>query len=157
MTLKSFEPFTRLDAADLNSNNEFLQDQTVQPFADSAARGSAIATPTDGQVTTLADDKNLQTYYGQYRPLPFAVQAGKASITPVANASTGLAVTWAAGRFTETPLIVLGVNTTTTAVESITYSGVTTSGATIRLVRTNTIVTEVDYLVIQMSNTSSAG
>jgi hypothetical protein len=62
MTLKSFEPFTRLDAADLNSNNEFLQDQTVQPFADSAARGSAIATPTDGQLAYLQDANQVTAY-----------------------------------------------------------------------------------------------
>jgi hypothetical protein len=62
MPIKVFEPFTRLDAAELNDNNTFLQDQTVQPFADSAARGSAIATPTDGQLAYLQDTKQVTAY-----------------------------------------------------------------------------------------------
>jgi hypothetical protein len=157
MTLKSFEPFTRLDAADLNSNNEFLQDQTVQPFADSAARGSAIATPADGQVTTLADDKNLQTYYGQYRPLPFAMEVGNVTITPVANANTGVAVTFAAGRFTQEPRIFTTADSLASAVLNTYYSNATTSGANIRVLRTNTTPTFVMYFAIQMTNGTANG
>jgi len=164
MTIKVFEPFTRLDASDLNNNNEFLQeqtdevrDQTVQPFADSAARGSAIPTPADGQVTTLADDKNLQTYYGQYRPLPFAMEVGNVTITPVANAATGVAVTFAAGRFTEEPRIFTTADSAAAALVNTQYSAASASGATIRVIRTNTTATFVMYLAIQMTNGTANG
>jgi hypothetical protein len=154
MPRKTFLDGEPLPASDLNS---YLMNQAVQTYATVAARNTAITSPSEGQVAYTADSRNLQTYSTQWRPLPFAIQAGKATIIPVANVSTGLAVTWEAGRFAVAPLIVLGVNTTTTAVESITYSGATTSGATIRVVRTNTTSTDVDYLAISMTSSDARG
>jgi hypothetical protein len=159
MTLKSFEPFTRLDAADLNSNNEFLQDQTVQPFADSAARGSAIPTPTDGQVTTLADDKNLQTYYGEYRPLPFAVSTGRVTMTGTAATTVATAITFPTGRFTVAP--VMTANCSTVASLAAIATGVSSTGATITLRsiinQTFTSTQTADFVSIQMSNGTATG
>jgi len=40
----------------------YLQDQTVMVFADSAARSSAIGTPTQGMVSYLEDTSTLQVY-----------------------------------------------------------------------------------------------
>jgi len=59
MPRKEFVAFTRLDASDVNS---FLMDQSVMTFADSAARDSAIATPTEGMFTYLQDTKTLEFY-----------------------------------------------------------------------------------------------
>jgi hypothetical protein len=66
MPRKEFESFTRLDASDVNT---FLMDQTVMTFAGTAARGSAIATPTEGMVTYLADSDSFEFFDGtEYQP-----------------------------------------------------------------------------------------
>jgi hypothetical protein len=57
MPRKEFESFTRLDASDVNT---FLMDQSVMTFADTAARGSAIATPVEGMVTYLEDSNSFE-------------------------------------------------------------------------------------------------
>jgi hypothetical protein len=44
--------------------NDYLMDQSVMNFATSAARSSAIPTPTEGMVSYLADIDNLQLYNG---------------------------------------------------------------------------------------------
>jgi hypothetical protein len=61
MPRKEFDSFTRLDASDVNT---FLMDQTVQTFADSTARASAITTPVEGMVTYLNDIDSLSVYNG---------------------------------------------------------------------------------------------
>jgi hypothetical protein len=43
---------------------DFLMDQTVMVFADSAARTSALPSPTAGMVTYLVDSNNLWFYTG---------------------------------------------------------------------------------------------
>lgn len=48
-----------LTAADVNS---YLMDQSVMVFADSAARSSAIGTPTAGMMSYLEDTSTLQVY-----------------------------------------------------------------------------------------------
>jgi hypothetical protein len=44
--------------------NTFLMDQAVMTFADSAARGSAIPTPSEGMLTYLADTNSYEYYDG---------------------------------------------------------------------------------------------
>jgi hypothetical protein len=61
MPRKEFVAFTRLDASDVNS---FLMDQSVMTFADSAARGSAIAVPNEGMVSYLEDSNLISIYDG---------------------------------------------------------------------------------------------
>jgi hypothetical protein len=48
-----------LAAADVNG---YLMDQAVMVFADSAARSSAIGTPTQGMVSYLQDTSSLEVY-----------------------------------------------------------------------------------------------
>jgi hypothetical protein len=59
MPRKVFASFTRLDASDVNT---FLMDQTVQTFAGTAARGSAITEPVEGMLTYL-EDTNAFEYW----------------------------------------------------------------------------------------------
>ena len=59
MPRKEFEAFTRLDASDVNT---YLMDQAVQTFGGTAARGSAIATPSDGMVAYLEDSNQFTGY-----------------------------------------------------------------------------------------------
>jgi hypothetical protein len=44
--------------------NEFLMNQMVMTFAGTAARGSAIASPTEGMLTYLADSNTFEYYNG---------------------------------------------------------------------------------------------
>lgn len=57
---------TAVDGAtiDPDDHNEFVRDQTVNQFASSAARSSAISVPTEGMVTTLADTDEVDVYDG---------------------------------------------------------------------------------------------
>jgi hypothetical protein len=59
MPRKVFTAGEVLAAADVN---EFLMDQAVQSFADTAARGSAIPAPVEGMVA-YTDDSNLVSIY----------------------------------------------------------------------------------------------
>ena len=56
---KTFTAGEVLQAADVN---DFLMDQSVMVFAGTAARGSAIPSPTEGMVTYLEDADELQVY-----------------------------------------------------------------------------------------------
>jgi hypothetical protein len=84
MPRKEFVAFTRLDASDVNT---FLMDQSVMTFAGTAARGSAIAEPVEGQVTYLTDIDSLSVYNGTQwvtnRPvMTFAGTAARGSAIP---------------------------------------------------------------------------
>jgi hypothetical protein len=61
MPRKVFDAGEVLSATDVNT---FLMDQMVMTFAGTAARGSAIATPTEGMLTYLADTDTFEFYNG---------------------------------------------------------------------------------------------
>lgn len=61
MPRKVFVSGEILTAADVNTN---LMDQSVMVFDTSAARGSAIPTPSEGMVTYLSDVNQVQAYTG---------------------------------------------------------------------------------------------
>ena len=58
---KNFVSGSILTASDVNS---FLMDQSVMVFDDSAARGSAIPTPTEGMVTYRKDEDLVEVFNG---------------------------------------------------------------------------------------------
>jgi hypothetical protein len=58
---KTFVASEILTAADVNTN---LMDQAVMTFADAAARGSAIPSPSEGMTTYLEDSNILSIYDG---------------------------------------------------------------------------------------------
>jgi hypothetical protein len=70
MPRKDFAAFTRLDASDVNT---YLMDQSVQTFAGTAARGSAITTPVEGMYTHLNDTDSLQFWNGSAWQTPFGL------------------------------------------------------------------------------------
>jgi hypothetical protein len=159
MPRKDFQSFTRLDASDVNS---FLMDQTVMTFAGTAARGSAIPTPVDGMVTTDAVNKNLQTYYTSWRPLPFAVAAGRGSI----GAPSGLNIvnvasfTFPAGRFTVAPVVTISAEYTSANSKFIILRSVTSAGFDAGLYQQagGTLQgSAFGYIAVQMSNGSADG
>jgi hypothetical protein len=69
MPKKTFIPGEVLTAANVNT---FLMDQSVMTFADSASRGSAIGTATEGMVSYLNNTNSLELYdgssWGQLNP-----------------------------------------------------------------------------------------
>jgi hypothetical protein len=56
--------FTAGDVLTASDVQSYLQDQTVMNFAGTAARSSAIATPTDGMVTYNQTNNSLEAYNG---------------------------------------------------------------------------------------------
>jgi hypothetical protein len=67
MPRKDFTAFTRLDASDVNT---YLMNQSVQTFAGTATRSSAIGTATEGMVTYLEDSNDFEASDGtNYVPL----------------------------------------------------------------------------------------
>ena len=71
---KNFVAGEILTAADVNS---FLMDQSVMVFDDSAARTTAIPTPTEGMVTYLKDTDSVEVFNGS-------------SFVPASPAQTGV-------------------------------------------------------------------
>jgi hypothetical protein len=61
MPRQVFDSGEVLSATDVNNN---LMNQMVMTFAGTAARGSAIATPTEGMLTYLADSDTFEFYNG---------------------------------------------------------------------------------------------
>jgi hypothetical protein len=61
MAYKVFSNGSVLNASDLN---DYLMNQSVMVFADSAARASALTSPIEGMVTYLQDTNTLEFYNG---------------------------------------------------------------------------------------------
>jgi hypothetical protein len=88
------------------------------------------------------------------RPLPFATNAGSASIT--GNGT----ITFAASRFTQTPLITANVQSTANTGTSVTYAGATTSSVTVYVwsgSTASTVARTVTFFAVQMTSAASAG
>jgi hypothetical protein len=126
MPKKTFMDGDALPASDLNT---FLMNQTVQTYSAPGARDSALPSPLEGQVTTNATTKNLETYYGQWRPLPFAMQSYRRTLTGTGTSFASLAITFATGRFSLAPIAVSACNNSSLIVTAV--SDVTTTGATL--------------------------
>jgi hypothetical protein len=61
MPRQVFDAGEVLSATDVNNS---LMNQMVMTFAGTAARGSAIASPTEGMLTYLADTNTFEYYNG---------------------------------------------------------------------------------------------
>jgi hypothetical protein len=103
MPRKVFTAGEVLAAADVNS---FLMDQTIQVFAGTAARGSAIGTATEGMYTHLNDTDALQYWNGSawVSAIPAStsaiLQVVSANKTDTFSASVGAANTYSTDAFT---------------------------------------------------------
>jgi hypothetical protein len=74
---KTFVTNTVLTAADVQ---DFLMDQSVMVFANDAARGSAIPSPTEGMVAYLTGSDSLEAYNGTAWTSAAGVSSGNAII-----------------------------------------------------------------------------
>jgi hypothetical protein len=82
---KTFVANEILTASDVN---EFLMDQSVMVFAGSAARGSAIPSPSEGMVTYREDDNAVEVFDGSvYKPVGGLVEVKSALFTGTQSAS----------------------------------------------------------------------
>ena len=83
--------FTAGDVLTASDVQNYLMDQTVMNFAGTAARSSAIATPTEGMLTYLADSNALQVYDGAAY-VAVGASSGLTLITTVTLSSTSTTV-----------------------------------------------------------------
>ena len=60
--MSGYKDFTTGEVLTADDVQDYLMDQSVMVFASSAARGSAIASPTEGMVTYLSDDDAIEVY-----------------------------------------------------------------------------------------------
>lgn len=164
MPRKVFVAGEILTASDVNVN---LMDQAVQVFDNSAARSSAIPSPSEGMVTYLKDTNLVESYTGAafeavgsiqgVNGLPFRMAAN----TVVLNGVT--TVTFPSGRFSQAPKVTampsfggaaassFYTNRTSTSSTSVNLYNVTNGGV---LVTTNQ---DVDYIAVQMTSGSGGG
>lgn len=111
---KTFASGEVLTASDVNG---YLMDQAVMRFADSAARGSAIAAPTQGMVTYLDDTDTLEVYDGASwsgvsNAHAIAAVRTAVDISLAPGAQTIKAVSWPSGRFSQAPVVTAFVAST---------------------------------------------
>ena len=124
-----------LTAAEMNS----VSDQTVMVFAGTAARGSAIPTPTEGMVTYLSDVNQVQAYTGS------AFQAVGAILQVVSTTKTDTFTTTST-TFTDITGLTATITPSSTSSKIMifaTVSSASTSGTVstaMRLVRDSTAI-----------------
>jgi hypothetical protein len=152
--------FTAGDVLTASQVQDYLQDQAVMVFAGTAARSSAIATPSEGMISYQKDTDAIEAYDGANwvtrvsTSVPYATNAGTATITGSGT------ITFAASRFTQTPLVSVNVQTTSNAATSVTYAGASTAGITVYVwsgSTASTIARTVNFLAVQMTSAAAAG
>lgn len=101
--------FTSLSVLSASDVQNYLQDQAVMVFAGTAARTSAISSPSEGMVVYLTDADQIQVYNGSnWIPQAYAQAAGTADSKTGAvgsNLSTTVNITYPANRFTVAPIV----------------------------------------------------
>jgi len=149
--------------------NEYLMDQTVMNFASSAARSSAIPTPTQGMVSYQKDTDAIEAYDGSNwvtrvsTSVPFATSCGGITVSYSASTAANAAVTFPAGRFTETPIVTISSTTASAlsrssnaSVQSVSTSGFTANAFyVLNTNQTGNVV--LNWQAIQMTSASAGG
>lgn len=155
--------FTAGDVLTASQVQDYLQDQAVMVFAGTAARSSAIASPSEGMFAVLTDVDQLTYYNGSTwnivtqlnnNSIPFATNAGSANIT--GNGT----ITFAASRFTQTPLVSVSVQSTANTGTSVTYAAATSASMTVYVwsgSSASTTARTVTYFAVQMTSAAAAG
>ena len=127
MPRKTFVAGDVLTAGDVNT---FLMDQSVMTFADSAARGSAIPSPTEGMVTYLDDTDALEVFNGT----AFTGVGGGGATNAIINGAfeinqRGFSSSTAAGYgFDRFENVLVGNGTTTFSAQTFTAGSAPVSG-----------------------------
>jgi hypothetical protein len=116
-----------LTAANVNG---YLMDQTVMVFDDSASRGSAIPSPTEGMMSYTKDDNLVQVYDGS------GWTAVDTNITSLAGSAVNFGSTAVTSAYTAIPgldnaTIVVGG----TAAVTVTIPDILTTGNSLNIIR----------------------
>ena len=120
---------------------------------------TAIQTVAQGFDTRLGDvatypNQIVNVVSGVSRPVPYATNAGSATITGSGT------ITFAASRFTQTPLVSVNVQSTANTATSVTYAGATSSSMTVYVWSGSTAsvtARTVNYFAVQMTSAAAAG
>ena len=132
-------------------NNEILaRENGAASFLGLNIEGGTVEIGNSSSTVTLSGRLNATHY-------PFAMSTGTVTITPVANAITGAAVTFPSGRFTVAPFVYTDAASAASTVRSTSHSSITTTGATIYVYRTNTTSTIVRWMAVQMTSGAANG
>jgi hypothetical protein len=127
--------FTAGDVLTASDTMNYLMDQTVMNFAGTAARSSAIATPTQGMVSYRDDIDNLELYNGSAWVAASGMQLIKKQT--VGSAVASVAVTAAfSSTYNSYRIIYTGGNTSITTEIRLTL-GAATTGYYYNLIYTN--------------------
>jgi hypothetical protein len=142
--------------------NEYLMDQTVMNFASSAARSSAIPTPTQGMISYQTNTDAIEAYNGSNwvtrvsKSVPFATNQGTVNIVFAAAGQQSVSVTFAASRFTQAPLVQVTPNAANAEVTA-TSGSVTTSGFSVFGYSPGGATRTFHWSAVQMTSAASAG
>lgn len=109
MPYKQWQFLEKLASADVNS---YLMNQSIMSFTDVATGTASLGTSLSaGMAFYDQTNKQLAMYDGTvFRGLPYAVQAGTASITVTAAAYGSATINFTAGRFTQAPVVFTNIN-----------------------------------------------
>jgi hypothetical protein len=138
-----------------------LNNASAPTYADFATLDAWDA-PDGSLGFVTADNRVYVRASGGWQPsspgAPFSSAAGMVSIPGGSGTTTSATVTFPVGRFTVTPLVTLGVNTTVPErILGPGYSGTSTTGMTIYLRRDNASATNVAWSAIQMTESDASG
>jgi hypothetical protein len=159
---KTFAAGAVLSASDVQN---YLQDQSVMVFATTAARTSAISSPTEGMVTYIKDVDQVQTYNGtSWFPQSYAQSAGSTT----SGAGGAVTVTFPSGRFSVAPIVTASIVATTAKPEFVVITAVTSTGFTATTYVSNSSSSPFNDLItgtsrtvhwnaVQMTGTAAAG
>jgi hypothetical protein len=111
---KTFVANEILTASDVN---EFLMDQSVMVFAGTAARGSAIPSPSEGMVTYRSDDDVVEVFDGSA-----FVGVGGGKILQVIEAQATTGVTSSSTSYADTGITATITPTSATSKILVTYT-----------------------------------
>jgi hypothetical protein len=160
--------FTAGDVLTASDVNNYLMDQTVMVFAGTAARSSAIPTPSEGMVSYQKDTDAIEAYDGsnwvtRVSPsVPFATSANTVSFSAPASVpgSVAVTVTFPASRFTQTPVVVLVQTSSVNAVQRrFAAQSASSTGFTAGYYQDNgsAATSSVGWIAIQMTSASGVG
>ena len=174
---KNFTAGNILRASEVNT---YLMQQSVMVFATTTARSTAITSPSNGMLTYITATKTIELYDGAWtqigggnnatypnqavitspggtaRPLPFSFTAGSASITGSGTITIG-----SSGRFTQNPIVTLGLVSSAGNRSSATWATTGTPLTTITAYVWNgtvaaTASATVQFHAVQMTSASAS-
>ena len=125
-----FKTFVAGAVLGATETNTYLMQQSVMVFANATARDTTpatrIATPSQGMVSYLSDEGRTYSYTGgSWKPnTPFTIQTGTVSVTG------NLAINFTASRFSNTPMVLVTVQSGNNTATSVTTVGNSTTGFT---------------------------